>query len=339
MYWTDLPLRIPGLPAEPGVDAPKLLSHDQHELLEELWARPETLALPIEGGKALVDADGRLALIPPSVVDEALARGGEDSPLRLYLGRVRPVEGIPDDGILVAGGPGNTGRTAEVARPVVGVLVSEPTARHLAVGEWLDLRQASLRLKARDAGLLTRAVALANWHASHRFSPRTGRETTPVLGGWARKDVSDGSEHFPRTDPAVIIAVTDDADRILLASNAAWDERVFSLIAGFVDPGESLEQAVIREVYEEANVRVRDPKYLGSQPWPFPASLMLGFHASVVAGGEQAAPDGVEIRSLRWFSRRQLNEAIETGEVIVPGPGSISHAIIASWHGDLPASQ
>src|SRR5699024_7308480 len=146
---------------------------------------PETLVLPLHDGRALVDGDGRLALVPPAVVEEALAKGREGDPLRLYLGRVRPTEGIPDDGILVDGGD------AEVDPiPVLAALITSRSADHLALGDWMDLRAASIKLNPQDAGLLTRAVALANWHVSHRFSPRTGRETTPVQGGWVRKDPS-----------------------------------------------------------------------------------------------------------------------------------------------------
>lgn len=336
--WTAAPLVFPNASADPGPDHTFAGSpgHDHDELFAELIARPDTMILPLHLDRVLVDADARLALVPAADLESVVDIPGS---LKLYLGRVRPEEGIPDDGVLVAGGSGLDTRPRdddEVA--VIAILVSDEEAANITVGEWKSLREVSTRLDARDVGLSTRAVALANWHRKYTYSPLSGKETTPASGGWMRVDATDGSQHFPRTDPAVIIAVTDHEDRLLLASNTAWDKRVYSLIAGFVDPGESLEQAVVREVLEEAGVRVRDPQYLGSQPWPFPASLMLGFHAKLGDSGVNGRPDGVEIRALRWFSRAELSDAVERGEVIVPGGASISRAIIQAWHGSLPNS-
>src|SRR5690606_28828848 len=135
-------------------------------------------------------------------------------------------------------------------------------------------------------------------------------------------------EVFPRTDPAIIVAVVDADDRLLLGSNAMWEVNRYSLLAGFVEPGESLEAAVAREVFEESGVRVVDPVYLGSQPWPFPSSLMLGFRALAdPAGSWELRPDGAEILELRWFTREELRQARETGPdaaVILPGGASIA---------------
>lgn len=305
--------------------------HDQEELFAELWQRDSTLVLPLHKDRVLVDAAGRLALVSPRHID----RISTEEPLRLYLGRVQPDEGIPDDGVLVAGEKVTQGSGEVLTVPVIAAILNDQVAEALAVGTWESLREVTSRLDPLDVGLCTRAVALANWHRNNQYSPQSGRATTSVRGGWVRRDTTDGAEHFPRTDPAVIIAVTDSADRILLASNMAWDERVYSLIAGFVDPGESLEQAVMREVFEESGLRVRAPQYLGSQPWPFPASLMLGFQATLDDSVENGRPDGVEIRSLRWFSRDDLTRAIEASEVVLPGGVSISRAIISTWHGAL----
>lgn len=323
--WTARPLRLPLAAAALAADH---AAHDQEGLLEELWQRPGTLVLPLRGDAALVDEQGRLALLPPAEVAAALAlTGGE--PLRISLGRVTPAEGVPDDGILVAGGAGSV--------PVLAALLDEASAAALPAGRWQGLRTVGALLDPRDAGLLTRAVALANWHAGHAYSPRSGRPTLPGKAGWVRIDPEDGGEHFPRTDPAVIVAVTDDDERLLLASNAAWEERRYSLIAGFVDPGESLEAAVLREVREEAGLRVREPRYLGSQPWPFPASLMLGFAARLDGGTAEQTPDGVEIRALRWFDRAELAAAAADGSLLLPGPASIARAIIEAWLGaELP---
>ena len=152
------------------------------------------------------------------------------------------------------------------------------------------------------------------------------------MGGWVRRDPTDGRDLFPRTDAAIIVGVTDDDDRILLGSNAMWSTNRYSLLAGFVEPGESLESAVAREVFEESGIRVVDPVYLGSQPWPFPASLMLGFRARVDGTRTSTlTPDGEEILDLRWFSRDELTAALD--EIALPGGTSIARAILEDWYG------
>lgn len=322
--WTRTPLSLPN--GEVSITSEDLdhVDHDHEELFRELLNREDTLVLPLHEGNVLVDDEGRLALLehpqlPPGAFNP--------DTLKLYLGRVQPAEGIVGDDILVAG------NSAHQRVPVVAVVLEAQEAQEIRVGQWESLRMVSVHMDPRDTGLATRAVALANWHRSHQFSPRTGHETAPVRGGWVREDPRDGSEHFPRTDPAVIIAVNDSEDRLLLASNTAWDERVFSLIAGFVDPGETLEGAVVREVREESGLHVTNPVYLGSQPWPFPASLMLGFQATLEDSIGHQRPDGIEIRALRWFTRAELSAAVGNGEVILPGHASIARAIISSWHG------
>lgn len=198
---------------------------------------------------------------------------------------------------------------------------------------WSGLRAAAPVLGDRDAGLFTEALALANWHAGAGFCPRCGATTTIVQAGWARRCEREGNLLFPRTDPAVIVLVTDDDDRVLLGSNALWEQNRFSLLAGFVEPGESLEAAVVREMGEEAGLLVDRVEYGASQPWPFPASLMLGFTARVADGAvpSTAAPDGVEILQLRWFTRAELAEA--TGEIALPGGTSIARWLLERWYG------
>ena len=156
-------------------------------------------------------------------------------------------------------------------------------------------------LSDRDAGLLTHAVALANWHETFTHCPRCGSPTDPIASGHARKCPVDGSEHFPRVDPAMIVLVTDPDDRALLARNAMWPQRRVSILAGFVEAGESAEQAVSREVAEETGIVVSAVTYLGSQPWPMPQSLMLGFRAAAV--GTEIKVDADEIAEANWYSR------------------------------------
>lgn len=276
------------------------------ELFDELFADPATRLLPVIEGEAPVDADGSLLLLPASALPDP-------GTLMVYLGRT------------------TTATDREPAgTPIVAVQVE---GGDLASGWTLaNLRMAGATMSDRDAGLLTEAIAILNWHEANRFSPRTGELTVVEQGGWVRRDPVSDTQHFPRTDPAIIVGVTDAEDRILLGSNALWEQNRYSLLAGFVEPGESLEAAVVREIHEESGIHVDHIQYLGSQPWPFPASLMLGFMAKVAEGtGTDAVPDGDEILDLRWFSRDELTSAL--GEIRLPGRSSIARAIIEEWFG------
>lgn len=199
--------------------------------------------------------------------------------------------------------------------------------RDLRADEWADLRSVGASLPDLDAGLLTTAVALAHWHDVHPRCPRCGTPTEVVRAGWTRRCPADGSEHFPRTDPAVIMLVHDGADRCVLGRQATWPPGRFSILAGFVEPGESLEGAVMREVDEEVGLAVTDVTYAGSQPWPFPASLMLGYTARAVGSPELTLRDG-ELAEARWVSK----EEIRRGDVVaLPPPVSIAYRIITDW--------
>jgi NAD+ diphosphatase len=193
------------------------------------------------------------------------------------------------------------------------------------------LREVGALLDDREAGLAVHAIALANWHAAHRHCARCGAPTVVAAAGHVRRCTAEGSEHHPRTDPAVIMAVVDAEDRLLLGHQARWPARRFSTLAGFVEPGESLEQAVRREVAEETGVRVGAVHYLGSQPWPFPSSLMLGFRAE--AWTTELAVDGEELAAARWFDREELTQAAASGEVLLPPPVSIARRLIEHWYG------
>ena len=179
------------------------------------------------------------------------------------------------------------------------------------------------------------AQALGLWHASHTHCPRCGTPTEPAMAGWTRRCPADDSEHYPRTDAAVIMAITDGRDRLLMARSPAWPAGRRSVLAGFVEPGERLEAAVAREVLEEVGLTVRDVTYVGSQPWPLPASLMLAFHA--VAESTHAVPDGEEIIATRWFSREELAREVSAGSIGVPGGASVAGAMLRAWFGaELP---
>lgn len=213
-------------------------------------------------------------------------------------------------------------------------------------GDSSDPRRGAAHLDADEAGLLAAALGILNWHASASFSPVNGDELVPARGGWVRRHAS-GHDEFPRTDPAIITVVHDGADRILLGRQSVWPEGWYSTLAGFVEPGESLEQCVIREVREEVGIEVHDPQYLGSQPWPFPRSLMLGFEAIGNPDDELQFLDG-EIGDAIWFDRAEVIAALELGNnwsrdetpgtpaadaprLRLPGSISIAHAMITAW--------
>jgi NAD+ diphosphatase len=193
------------------------------------------------------------------------------------------------------------------------------------------LRQALGRLDPAQARIAAYASALARWHERHPFCPQCGAATLVAQGGHVRRCPACARDHHPRTDSAVIVLVTDDDDRALLGRQASWPAGRFSTLAGFVEAGEGLEAAVVREVAEESGVVVDDVRYVASQPWPFPASLMLGFLAR--ARSTAITVDGIELEEARWFSRAALTAATTTGEVVLPPASSISRALIDAWHG------
>jgi len=196
---------------------------------------------------------------------------------------------------------------------------------------WASLRDVGAALSDRDAGLATMAVGLVAWHRSLAHCPRCGAGLSVEESGWLLRCPLDASAHYPRTDPAVIVALVDASDRLLLAHATQWSPLRFSNVAGFVEPGESAEQAVRREVAEETGVLVGAVTYLGSQPWPFPASLMLAFRAA--AETTEVTADGVELSEARWFTRAELPGDVDAGRVTLPGRASIARVMIEDWFG------
>jgi NAD+ diphosphatase len=194
------------------------------------------------------------------------------------------------------------------------------------------LREAASVLSQAEGGLVAHATGLVNWHRRHPHCSVCGARTEVAEAGYVRRCPSCGAMHHPRTDPVVIMLVVD-GDRALLGRQARWPPGRYSALAGFVEPGETLEEAVAREVREEAGVEVHSVRYQSSQPWPFPSSLMLGFVADY-AGGE-AAPRDKELEDVRWFSRAELEE-IRAGRVEgmhLPPPIAIARTLVDGWLG------
>lgn len=283
------------------------------EWLAQAWEQARVIVVDVAGGGRFLVRGDALVLI---AAGEAPSTGPAD---RLFLGEHG---GCP---------------YFAVAAPLPEV----PDTRAV------NLRDIGHVLDDRDAGLAMTAVALAHWHAAHPYAPTTGRPTTPTGGGWVRTGDA-GEQLWPRTDPAVIVLVNDGVPgpegRCLLGHNAAWavpGVRRFSCLAGFVEPGESAEAAVVREVFEEVGVVVGDPVYVGSQAWPFPGSLMLGF---MVRADPQAPVrvDPTEITHAHWFTRRSII-AVLAGEVVhtddgeqvaLPMGASIAHFLVSQWAAD-----
>ncbi len=273
--------------------------------LEEAWSRAQVLV--VEDGRALVAGD-RLVLVSAADAPE-----GE----RLFLGV--DADGTPHFAVMA---PLPSTKANDLARPQ-------------------GIREVGHILTSFEAGLFMAAVAMANWHGGHRYAPATGEPTTPGNGGWVRT-TPGGAQLWPRTDPAIIVLVHDgmpgEDGLCLLGSNASWSRHAgslprYSCLAGFVEPGESAEQTLVREVAEEVGVYVRDLQYVASQPWPYPGSLMLGF----LAVADPEAPLQVEpseISDARWFSRAQIRVAVrhDPGATFaVAPPSSIAHFLIRRW--------
>ncbi len=261
--------------------------------LAETWADPATRVLPIAKGRFPMSRGGT----SPAWTTPRDAPDGQ----RLFLGE--------------------QGGVAHFA-----VLLDAPLD-----DSWADLRLAGPSLSQAEASLLVHAVALAEWHRAHRFCPRCGSPLTVAAAGHVLTCSGCGRQHFPRTDPAVIMLVTDAEDRALLGRQPRWPEGRYSTLAGFVDPGESLEDAVRREVAEEVGVEVGEVSYLGNQPWPFPASLMVGFFATALT--TEIEVDEEEISEARWFTREQMRAEAEAGTLLLPGGISISRTLVETWYG------
>lgn len=271
---------------------------------------------------------------------EVLARLRADAQTRVIVvreGRVRVV-----DSLLLRVPPAEVvdatwallGRDADGSALLLAAAPPETDALDTAPDEiWLGLRDLGGRIDAAESEVLVGAIALAGWLRDAPFCPTCGGGTELRQAGWSRRCLVCGREHFPRTDPAVIVAVESrDGARLLLGANANWGGRMYSCFAGFTEAGESLESTVHREIEEESGVRLSSLRYVSSQAWPFPRSLMVGFRA-VVDDEAAAIADGEEIVDVRWFTREEIGSSLAgDGPVGLPGPASIARALIVDWY-------
>lgn len=229
-------------------------------------------------------------------------------------------------------GPIFLGMAGDSARFAIDLSDSEDPLADLGVegAVFEDLHKVGALLGRAEGALLAYARGMVHWHRRHIFCGRCGSETSSTEGGHVRRCSGDECAilHFPRTDPAIIVLVTS-GEACLLGRQAAWPERVFSALAGFVEPGESLSEAVAREVKEETGVTVTEVTYHSSQPWPFPSSLMLGFTATALRSEPQV--DENELQDARWFGREELRDQVASGRVRLPRPVSIARRLIEEW--------
>lgn len=263
--------------------------------LADLWPRARLLLLDADG-LVLADADDALLAVQPGDVAEAL----------------------PADAVFLGLDEGR----GWFAMPAETAGVQSPGR--------LALRAAASLWPVREATAFAQARAVLHWRSRHRFCGACGGRLAFERAGWLGRCTDCGIEHYPRTDPAVIVAVTD-GERLLLGREPGWPPGRWSVLAGFVEPGETLEQTVMREVYEESAVRVRACRYLASQPWPFPSSLMLGFEAD--AEPDEPVPDSHELEAARWFTRDEIGAALRgEGPVQLSPPVSIARRLIERWY-------
>ncbi|WP_299566220.1 NAD(+) diphosphatase [uncultured Sulfitobacter sp.] len=292
------------------------------EALAQAERDPASRAVVFWRGKPLISPERPAGLVRLSMDHPALA---ERAQAPILLGRE---EGSPVFAVELP-----TWALDTVDDANFGAFMDPSEQRHPALPDWMvfaELRRVMTWLNPRDAELAASGKAVLGWHEIHRFCARCGQETQVSQGGWQRQCSGCGGAHFPRTDPVVIMLITH-GNSVLVGRSPGWPRGMYSLLAGFVEPGETLEAAVRREVFEESGVRVGEVGYLASQPWPFPASLMFGCHGH--ATSTEITVDPVEIEDARWISREEMMDisAGQHPEVLPARKGAIAHFLIERW--------
>ena len=279
------------------------------EWLAEQLAAPESLALALWNGKPLVEtaAGGGVQIAYLAAGMARVLAGGPERLLFLGLWKETAIFAVDLDG---EGDPADG--------PLEGL------------GRFEDLRAIAMTLPGTEAGIIATAKSMFEWRRRHRHCPACGSVSEVAEGGWKRICPTCRAQHFPRTDPVVIMLAVK-GERCLLGRQAAWPKGMYSALAGFLEPGESIEEACARELYEEAAVRATSVRYHSTQPWPYPASLMIGLIAEIET--EDATADNIEIDEVRWFTREQARALVrgEMGDAKAPGGLAIAYQLIKAW--------
>ena len=305
-----------------GLDRAAALRSDTGKLAT-LRTHADAQCLMLWRGKVLAQGDdrGSLCLLP---MDHPALADAVDAPILL---------GLTDDGAPRFAADLSAWQPEDQDTASVGAFFdpSEQVMPGLPGGSvFVELRRVMVRLSAHHAELAATAKAILGWHVTHGFCARCGTPTAIAQGGWQRKCGNCGAQHFPRTDPVVIMLITH-GDDVLMGRSPGWPEGMYSLLAGFIDPGETVEAAVRREVMEEAGVPVGAVRYIASQPWPFPSSLMMGCAGEALS--REITIDPVEIEDAMWVSRQEMMTAF-AGDHPVLKParkGAIAHFLLDNW--------
>ncbi|MBW3091636.1 NAD(+) diphosphatase [Bifidobacterium sp. 82T10] len=352
---------LPFLPLAQGDIDYQTERRGEPDLIPSLLAEPATKVILTRSGRiavpkgqgAIVDYEHvhmRLATLPGAYLTAELAAhpqavamflggyGGErdEHVIAVDITRVESAAASarPD----VPDSAGNGADDAFDERPdTAPVSAAHQSLLEQAVGrfDWVDLRGFAPHASAREAGQATSAITLSIWHNRQRFCPTCGAPVEPAMGGWAQRCTNEADGRrllFPRVEPAVITAIVDGEDRLLLQHNKAWkDARLYSVSAGFVEAGENLEHAARREALEEVGLKLGEVRYLGSQPWPFPASLMMAFKAHALTTDVHV--DGEETAIARWVTRDEYTNELISGRMAAPGKATIARYMIEEWYG------
>ncbi len=303
-----------------GLDRAGHLRSDP-KALEQALADPDAGVLPIWRGKPLLREDALVWL----TADHPMLDHADEAPI--FLGRDAGKPRFTQD---ISNWEPDTDASE------VGAFLDRSTQHHPQApsgADFTELRGIMTRLSRRDAELAATARAVLQWHETHGFCARCGQPSQIAEGGWQRDCPACGAKHFPRTDPVVIMLITHGND-VLVGRSPFWPDGFYSLLAGFIEPGETVEAAVRREVFEEAGIQVGAVRYVASQPWPFPASLMLGCAGEALT--RDLTVDPKELEDARWVSREEMVEVFAGTHPTLGEPrrGAIAHALLQAWVAD-----
>ncbi|UYV37117.1 NAD(+) diphosphatase [Rhodobacteraceae bacterium D3-12] len=315
-----------------GLDRAGHIRSDEAKLAEAM-SDTRARGLVIWRGKPLLAGEGRDVLVRLEL-DHPVIKSSRVPPI--FLGLEEAPEGEKNGGGPIFAFDISGWSPEALDREELGNFIDMSEQQHPDAPEesaFVELRTVMTRVNARDAELIVTAKAMFSWHRSHRFCAKCGQQSEMRQAGWQRVCPACNTPHFPRTDPVVIMLITH-GNRVLMGRSPGWPEGMYSLLAGFVEPGETMEAAVRREVLEETNVKVGEVGYLASQPWPYPSSLMFGCWGEAIS--EEIEIDPVEIEHAAWFTREEMTDAFAGRHpVLKPArKGAIAHFLLWNWLAD-----